>query len=269
MATNLERYKKDLERLLGLGVTLDLAMTKELWKDDGFSKQVRKQFGEKDGEAILKNLPEFKTSYEEWYSESLVLLRQLPPDRLSNFVGLYERPRTRKSADYENYVIQDYLQGLTVTCGGVKIAEPVAALPKFRQQRAILEAAKVRFESSLFEIRQLVQADLFDSEIDAARELLKNRFTRAAGAVAGVVLERHLRQVCEDHSVKITKKNPGISFLNELLKANSVIDLPQWRHISLLGDLRNLCDHDKLKEPTRAQVSDLIDGTVKAIKTIS
>ena len=44
----------------------------------------------------------------------------------------------------------------------------------------------------MFDIRQLVQADLFDSELDAADELGKKKFTRAAGALAGVVLERHL-----------------------------------------------------------------------------
>jgi len=72
----------------------------------------------------------------------------------------------------------------------------------------------------LFEIRQLVQADLFDSEIGAARELLENKFLRAAGAVAGVVLEKHLRQVCDDRGLKILKKNPTLGDLNELLKAN-------------------------------------------------
>jgi hypothetical protein len=143
-----------------------------------------------------------------------------------------------------------------------------AAVPHFHQQFAILQAAERRFESSLFEIRQLVQADLFDSEIGAARELLKNQFLRAAGAIAGVVLEKHLRQVCEDHGLKISKKAPTLGDLNELLKANSVIDVPQWRFVSMLADIRNLCDHDKQKEPTDQQVTDLIDGTDKVLKTI-
>jgi hypothetical protein len=114
-----------------------------------------------------------------------------------------------------------------------------------------------------------VQADLFDSEIDVARELSKNKFLRATGAIAGVVLEKHLHQVCDDHSIAITKKNPGISDLNELLKANTVIEIPQWRHISLLADIRNLFDHNKKIEPTTDQVEDLISGTDKILKTIS
>src|SRR5262249_7479037 len=142
-------------------------------------------------------------------------------------------------------VIQDYLQDLRVFNTFGRDVEPSAALPQFSQQVAILQAASARFESSLFEIRQLVQADLFDSEIDAARELLKNKFLRAAGAVAGVVLEKHLRQICDDHGIKVVKKNPGIGDLNELLKANSVLDVSQWRRISLLADIRNLCDHNR------------------------
>ena len=33
-------------------------------------------------------------------------------------------------------------------------------------------------------------------------------------------------------------------------------------------DIRNLCDHDKTKEPTPEQVDDLIDGVSKTIKTL-
>ena len=89
---------------------------------------------------------------------------------------------------------------------------------RFQNQLLILKSARSRFESSLFDIQQLVRADLFDSEVDIARELLKNGFSRAAGAVAGVVLEEHLKQVCSNHNVKVKKKNPHISDYNEALK---------------------------------------------------
>ena len=133
---------------------------------------------------------------------------------------------------------------------------------------AILKSAKGRFESSLFDIRQLVQADLFDSELDAARELLKNKFVRAAGAIAGVVLEKHLAQVCRNHNVAVSKKHPTINDFNGLLKDNHVIDTPQWRLIQHLADLRNLCDHNKDREPEIAEIDDLISGVDKMMKTL-
>jgi len=218
---------------------------------------------------MLEALPEFPTEYEAWYSESLALLRQLLPARVNNFIGFYEKPKGRKEILHGNYVIQDYLQGMQVTQNGKIVVSRSAAKPQLRQQVAIVKAAKMRFESSLFEIRQLVQADVFDSEIAAAHELQKNNFLRAAGAMAGVVLEKHLRQVCDDHSIGVTKKNPGIGDLNDLLKDNSVVDVPQWRFISMLGDIRNLCVHNKNKEPTNAQVTELIDGTDKVLKTVA
>lgn len=268
LATNLDRFKKDLERLLRDGVLLEAALLKEISGDENMLRQFGK-LSEEDSENILKALPDFRTKYQQWYSESLALLRQILPDRLNNFVSLYEKPNNRKDLHAGNYVIQDYIQRITVTRGTETIVGFNAAIPQFRQQLAILGAAKTRFESTLFEIRQLVQADLFDGEIDAARELHKHKFFRAAGAVAGVVLEKHLHQVCEDHKIKIIKKNPGIGDLNELLNKEGVIEVPQWRHISLLADLRNLCDHNKQKEPSADQVKDLIDGTEKILKTIA
>lgn len=149
-----------------------------------------------------------------------------------------------------------------------KVAGPEAAIPHLHQQLAILKSVKARFESSLFDVRQLVQADLFDSELDAAAELAKHKFTRAAGALAGVVLERHLKQVCDNHSIKITKKAPGIAHLNDALKKASVVDVPQWRFIQHLADVRNLCDHSKTPAPTATQVDDLIVGVQKIVKTL-
>ena len=120
----------------------------------------------------------------------------------------------------------------------------------------------------LFDIKQLVQADIFDSELEAARELLKHKFVRAAGAIAGVVLEKHLNQVCDNHGIAPAKKNATISDYNDAMKTASVIDTPQWRYIQHLGDIRNLCDHDKKNEPTVDQVGDLISGVDKLTKTL-
>jgi hypothetical protein len=149
-----------------------------------------------------------------------------------------------------------------------KVAGPDAAIPNFRQQLSIVKSVKTRFESSLFDIRQFVQGDLFDSELEAAGELAKNKFLRAAGALAGVVLERHLTEVCDNHGVTLKKKNPGISDLNEVLKEAKIIDIPQWRSIQLMADIRNICDHSKKVEPTDDQIETLLVHTRKITKTI-
>lgn len=266
--SNLDRYERDLDALIANGDILDLALQSECFPDT-FRTQVKNAFKD-DAKTILKGIPSFKQDYQKWYSEAKILIRQLLPDRLEDFVRYYEKPKHRRSIDFESYTIEDYLQGLEVTrqLTREKVVGPDAAIPQFRQQLAILKSVKARFKSSLFDIRQLVQADLFDSDLDAAKELAKNKFARAAGGLAGVVLEKHLAQVCDNHSVKITKKLPTIADLNNTLKDAGVTDTAQWRFIQHLGDLRNLCDHNKKKDPTQEQVDDLIAGVSKTIKTL-
>lgn len=268
MLANLETYKKDLESLIERGNLLLNAMQYECYPIE-MERRLKELFGDKANE-VLVSIPSFTEQYQSWYSESKVLIKQLMPDRLHDFVQYYEKPKQRKDIDYENYKIDDFLQGLTVTRGyeKTKVVGPDAAIPKFKQQLAIITAVNKRFESSLFEIHQLVQADLFDSELDAAKELAKFKFSRAAGALAGVVLEKHLAQVCCNHNVKLTKKSAAISDLNDALKEASVIDIPQWRFVQHLADIRNLCDHNKKVEPTNDQVDDLIGGVTKMIKTL-
>jgi hypothetical protein len=272
MPSNLERYRKDLDALVAKGEELEGIMEIECYP--ARLEKTLKDSGPKEKRAreALKNIPAFKTQYQQWYSQAKALIKQLLPDRLSDFVAHYERPSPRKTVDYETYKILDYLQGLTVTKPHAFPAEevvgPKAAIPQFEQQLAILKSAVTRFESSLFEIRQMVLADLLDSELEAAEVLAKNKFGRAAGALSGVALEKHLAQVCDNHSVKLGKRDPTISELNDALKAAGIVDIPQWRFVQHLADIRNLCDHKKATEPTPEQVDDLIAGTKKITKTL-
>jgi hypothetical protein len=261
MVSNLDRYKKDLESLSANGHALLQVM-----KGECFPGRFKKP-GSKEK---LKALPAFRNSYQSWYSEAKVLVKQLLPDRLSDFVRHYEKPKSRKEITCDNYKIEDFLQRLTVKSSGIfseVVVGPAAAFPQFQQQLAILDSVKACFQSSLFNIRKLVQADLFDSELDAAKELAKHKFTRAAGAMAGVVLERHLGEVCENHNVRVPKR-PTISVLNEALKDANLIDIPQWHFVKHLGSLRNLCDHSNATEPTLEQANDLLAGVAKIVKTL-
>src|SRR5690606_29124214 len=233
---NIEKYKNDLQLLIEKGEKLDLSIKYECHTEN-VEKQIKAALKDdkKVKEYIKKILP-FNKEYQVWYSESLVLIKQLLPDRLNDFIRLYEKPKTRKIIEYGNYVMEDYLQTLTVKSGfGEKKVGPEAAINQFEQQLNILKSIERRFESTLFDIRQLVQADLFDSELDAAKELNKNKFTRGAGAIAGVVLEKHLGQVLINHNLKSNKKNSSISDFNDVLKTAQVYDTPTWRKIQHLG----------------------------------
>jgi len=262
MKSNISKYQNDIKKLIQQGQNLHYGLYNEFYKEykteiDKLDKDVQ--------ERIKKNT--FKDKYNSWYNESLAVIKQLMPERLEDFVTYYKLPK-RKEYTYETYTISDYLIDLVITRGSEYVFKPSSIINKFNQQYQILKSLETRFNSSLYDIKQLLQADLFDSEIDAAKELNKKGFYRAAGAICGVVLEKHLSEVCIKRGIKTTKKNPAINDYNQLLKDNDVIDTPTWRFIQRLGDLRNLCDHKKTDEPTKDNIDDLIEGTDKTVKTI-
>ena len=147
MSSNLDRFKKDLANLIKKGNALHMAMQLDCFPKE-LKAELKEQLKDKTDE-FIKGLPSFNTEYQRWYSEALALLRQVLPDRVADFARHYEKPKTRKEITYENYRIEDYLQGLNVTRGAYKekVVGQDAAIPQFRQQLAIVEAAQARFES--------------------------------------------------------------------------------------------------------------------------
>ena len=217
----------------------------------------------------------FAARYHTWYTRGLAVVKALVPDRLDEFRRQYERNEKRKVIDGLSYVIEDYMHGVqapTYIDDAFKrkpsFDTKTAAFIKLNNQLQIIASCSSRLHDIPANIRGVLQADLFDSESDAARNLLKNGHLRAAGAMAGVMLEGHLAEVCRNHSVSIRKRDPHIADLNEALKAADVFDVIQWRGIQRLADIRNLCDHKKQRDPMPDEVEELISATDKAIKTL-
>ena len=257
MESNITKFKDELKALIAEGDVLLYSLALEFNRiDEEERKKLRK----------LK-LPDFRKNYEPWYSLSTQLVKQVLPDRLSDFVMQY-RDEKRKVIDSLTYGVSDYMLGIYTRRGEETVVDGSTAVGKFQQQLNILKSAQARLESSLFDMTEILQADLFDDELDAATELGKKGFLRGAGAVAGVVLERHLGHVCGTHNLKTRKKTPTINDFNQMLKDGGVIDTLKWRFIQHLSDLRNLCDHSKDRDPSKEEVKDLIDGVKKVIKTL-
>ena len=258
MASKFDDLKKEVAALAVRGDLLYYAMADDVGK---LGDKVKRQLKEHK-----LDLPKFDTEYETWYSEALRVVKQILPDRIDDFVKQYKNEK-RKEIDFLTYSISDALLGLTTRRYGEIVAEKAAALPKLQVQLAIFKSAQKRFDSALFDIQDVLQADLFDSELDAATSLTKHGFVRAGGAVAGVVLEKHLGHVCDQHGLKSRKPHPSIADYYQLLKEAGVIDTAKWRFIQHLGDLRNLCDHGKDREPTK-EVLEMIVGVEKVVKTV-
>lgn len=260
---NITKYQEDLDHLISEGDGLLMGLFHELKDKIGDNhKKIPKERQE------LFSHYSFKDKYNEWYNESLVVIKQLIPDRLDDFVNYYKLPK-RKDFSYETYTISDYLIGMVKKNSlGEIIVSSTSVITKFEQQLNIVKSLKERFNSSLYDIKQLLQADIFDSELESASELCKKGFFRAAGAVCGVVIEKHLQQVVISHGLSMSKKHPTINDYNDLLKNNNIIDIATFRRIQLMGDTRNECDHNKNSDPKKESIEELIDLTNKLIKNV-
>ena len=264
MGIDVENVKKDLNRLINQGNKLYFSLSYHSAPMD--QKESHKKALEANGINVEK-LPTFETSYEVWYSEALQYVKTFIPDRVNDFIALYKNEK-RKELSFASYTLSDAIIGVRATKGGRVVADASSAVPKMLQQVSILGSALKLVDSVIYSLQFSMRADLFDSELSAAEELLGAGFLRASGAMCGVILEKHLSVVCTEHEITFKKKDPTINDYNEELKKASVIDLPTWRHLQLLGDLRNLCCHDKKREPTKEQVQELLDGTTKICKTV-
>lgn len=262
---NLQKYKDDYKKLKEYGVALQYGFLFDHKKHPN----CKKVFNDLDSDQ--KEMAEkyaFSKKYDAWYNESLRLIKQLMPERYDDFVSFYSADKKRKDIDITNYTISDSLLGLQISRNGHVVVEPVNAFKLFQQQLNILSSLDSCFESSLFNIKELLQADIFDSELDGAKELHKNGFYRAVGALCGVILEKHFAGVCASHNIKIKKTTPGINDFNEKLKDERVIDNKTYLLIQRLGAIRNLCDHNKKQEPSKDDISDLISGTDKVLHEV-
>jgi hypothetical protein len=236
-------------------------ITKELTDLYNFGFEVCQEFhgGKNDS---------FQYEYQSWYTKALRAVQHLASDRLIEFRGYYEIDPKRKSLGYGTYVIQDYFKGVAPS----KFNYPdfnskVQVVQAFVNQLTIFRSIIDRAESLLGNIEDELYAEIQDSEIVVAKQLIKIS-PRAAGALMGVVIEGHLQKVADSHAIKVAKRNPTISDLNDPLKNAKVIDTPTWRKITYLADIRNICSHKKDEEPTKEQVQELIDGADWLIKNV-
>lgn len=246
--------KKEIKELVNQGVKLidGLTICSQIYQNDIELSEDEKKSGSY-----------FLNYYEIWFSKALLVVKQFLPDRYNDFYSLYKNDK-RKDITWKNYTISDAVQGKATQSNSF---HPGNALRNLNQQVAIIKTCLEYFDKKIFDIQSILQADVFDSEIDSAKHLLKMGFLRASGAICGVVLEKHFKSICENRQISLRKKSLTIADYNDSLK-DVAYDTIEWRRIQRLGDLRNLCDHSKDREPTKDEVEELIFGTERVIKTI-
>ena len=134
----------------------------------------------------------------------------------------------------------------------------------FDEQVNILHAIipTISFKESNF--KKILTADLLESELEQAEILYKYNFDRASGAIAGVVLERYLKTLCDVNLIDVGAKDTIEPLAAELYKSGEVsdFDITLFKSIQYLASIRNKCTHPK-EDVKRHEVRELLDKVKK------
>ena len=122
----------------------------------------------------------------------------------------------------------------------------------------VLHAAKEDYEQGyLFDVRLLIEAEVFDDILEQAEHLLESGYGPPAAVMGGGILEDALRRLCVAKGIPLADK-PKLDKMNaDLAKAGTYNKLMQKR-ITALADIRNSAAHGEWAEFTDDDVQNML-----------
>jgi hypothetical protein len=202
-------------------------------------------------------MPKIRVEYQKWYSQVSQIVGTYLPTRAPEMEKLYNDPET-KGGWY--FGIRSYLRSDDQNYKHRFEAD-------VQQQKGILLAVPHVLKIRAHEVAALVTADLVQGELDEARALLEHGFTRAAGAIAGVALEAHLKLLHNQSGLDYTQKDT-INPLVSRLRQNNIITIGDEKKCIAMAETRNKCDHKQSDDPSKEEVKELIDDVDRFTKRV-
>ena len=206
--------------------------------------------------------------YQVWYTQTLRLVERVLPERRREFEGYY---RSAHESRDQPATIAAILGSPSGPRASGEKREPLAGLfdPGLEQgtflhllgmQLAILAAA---VPTLLPEERRP------DRELQAARRLRSKGRHRAAGVVAGLVLQSHLTNVALRHDLVLSERDSSsLLRLNRALRKAGLCGSARARQIKRLAALSDSCVRRKRKI-SRKRVSELLSGVEETLRHVS
>jgi hypothetical protein len=196
----------------------------------------------------------FEVEYQRWYSRALPLMKALAPERYAEFQRFYSRDSKMSVHWSRDQVIQDYFLGVE----GIEDTHEAAARC-FKSQLALLKSVEDRLAWSSMDGTDQAERGLQLAMLETARDLIQVD-ERAAGAMAGTVLEVYLKKLAAKHKLSFRKHVPPIREIVEALKDAQVLDIATSSQAVWLAEIN---DRSRAEGecPTKLQVRDLIDGS--------
>ncbi|UBH63109.1 DUF4145 domain-containing protein [Proteus vulgaris] len=127
----------------------------------------------------------------------------------------------------------------------------------FNRLEAIFIAIKEDYEKGyITSYKALIQAELFENELEQAKELLSSGYITASAVIAGTVLETSLRELCKNKSIP----NGKLDKMNADLAKQGVYNLIQQKAITAIAGIRNSAAHGKVNDFDKDDVKNMISS---------
>lgn len=135
----------------------------------------------------------------------------------------------------------------------------VSSRTNFDEPNAIFKSAKSDFEGGyLFDVRNLVHADVFSDELEQASNWLKMGHKVASAVIAGTVLETTVRELCEQHPAVSTHEKMDMN--NSSLAREGIYNKMMADQVRAWAKIRNSAAHGRPDEFQDGDVTRMIDG---------
>ncbi|MBX9894464.1 MAG: hypothetical protein K2Y09_04690 [Nitrosomonas sp.] len=165
-------------------------------------------------------------------------------ERLDDLINLGQKVRLTRRSPAKNHITSDFVdvqlanQWLTSSLNLIhrvfgessvhyqsmyKHFKEYPKWPDVDQAFGVLLSAKDDFEKdALFDVRKLIEADLFDEFLEQAEYLHEAGYYQASAVIAGSVLEDGLRKLCAQNNIALPDK-PKLDWMNAQLVKEGVI----------------------------------------------
>jgi len=135
---------------------------------------------------------------------------------------------------------------------------------RFNRLNPVFRAAKEDYEGGyLISIKALIQAEVFESELEQAQELLNSGYRLASAVISGIVLETSLRELCNQNSIP----HSNLDKMNADLAKKGIYNKLQQKRITVIANIRNSAAHGKPDEFTNLDVESMIKDIERFLLT--
>lgn len=209
-------------------------------------------------------------------AEHIIALTVLQP---SEMLGTIEVFKDNGNDLYVQWIVQSK-NILKLASGGedtvhyetfIKLEKPHAFESKSSVLKRLVNVLRASLDDLnngfLVSFKQIVQAEVFDSELEQAKSFLASGYKNPSAVIAGVVLETAIKELCITHGIELERKK--LTHLNDELAKLGVYNKLQQKQITPLADIRNNAAHGDYDQFTVDDVARMINDIERFLLTYS